>query len=841
MVLLQDIKEEDSEVVADAENTACATPPSDVALDEDATVDEEKIAIDETEIEHNDVEIDYDSDICGDVDFASGHQDLKSAQADLQLYTGSQEVLLPPLPEDNTDLTSPATPMAPAQQLLQPGTDHSQISLESAVTGDRGSQTTAAAAAAAASSSLRSSSAHSVTSPVSRAPSVVRRALSGSPLASAASSPNVLPGTLTSTSDALHSDPSEPFDLATAFEMRDDTQLKSAFDLSKALQIPQSSVPAASPISPVNISLINSGSNSSTINTTAATTITSTNSSATSATAPHSPHITPPKLSFKKKFSSSVLPVTSPTVAPASAENGSGLNSISDFPLHHLQRYGSLRSRALTSDLPRMNSKVDIDSHQGLGIENVNSESALAPHTDKILLRKFSVGSSGSSSRSYQEIDESAMFKPPPSFNSDANSLASLHDLKSPRSSLNLSEASNINNKKIPLIKRASSAIWRKASLTRAPSSPKASDPSSATSYQELRHTSSFATIPYNSQDVDRDMNPNTDKAVTTARAFPKNSLTRLKKSYGSSRSVSSPDHLHQVTSLPTPPGGSNFCRTPDTQSFGAKFKNGLTRIMSGSTADKSPGYPESHSNTTQVNTRFSFGESRTPDSGIMSSPLNRITTLNRSSSTGKTNGVLQPSKQASLAMKPSTNDGTQTAFGIEQFGKKGEVIKKTVSSSTGSANTARNESVFSRNSDESLEQCSDNDELTVDISELTKTLPTITITEKLGARSVTPIQTQSNLLLDLIYKDGAVNKHLASNNNNKSTKAPPKITLKDYIDVLIKQQRVEDERFAVLEYKFAQNGWCSRDDLNNLQQKRIIINRKWAERISYYQGRLEA
>lgn len=129
-------------------------------------------------------------------------------------------------------------------------------------------------------------------------------------------------------------------------------------------------------------------------------------------------------------------------------------------------------------------------------------------------------------------------------------------------------------------------------------------------------------------------------------------------------------------------------------------------------------------------------------------------------------------------------------------------------------------------------------EEITVDIDEITKALPVITITEKFGAKNATPIQTQSNIGLDKIYQEDS--RRAVTPQSVPDELKPSKISLREYIDILIQQQRVEDERFAVLEKNFSSSGWCSQDDIISIKQKRIVINKKWAERISYYQNRLE-
>lgn len=133
----------------------------------------------------------------------------------------------------------------------------------------------------------------------------------------------------------------------------------------------------------------------------------------------------------------------------------------------------------------------------------------------------------------------------------------------------------------------------------------------------------------------------------------------------------------------------------------------------------------------------------------------------------------------------------------------------------------------------------SDDVELIFDVEEITGRLPTITITEDFGARHTTPLQTQSNIWHDIAFKP-SVDK-TTNNGIPESTKNTNKVKLKDYIYTLTNQQMIEDERFVALERAFIDSGWCSQDDFMNLRQKRIAINNKWAERISYYKNKLKA
>ncbi|SCV06002.1 LANO_0H19944g1_1 [Lachancea nothofagi CBS 11611] len=797
---LQDIKEEETDLASDAHVEAVAASPVDTLPGSPGPPLGAQLAP---------MDIVFDDGAGRDDD----GDDLSSI-APPHPFASSQEALLPPLPQDHTVLMSPVAsdPQEPAG-ILQ----------ETAMDGDTGSL-------AAGMTSSRSTSAASVTTPTSHGLAVARRALSGSPLASLRHSPSSTHETTASVTEppkhAAHKLSSTSFDISSALEIPHNSEPDSSFDLSKALEIPNDSAATA----------VNTNAN------------TPTTSNVTSlATAALAPHITSPKLSLKKKFSSTLLPTASastPTVSNPTVDISSRIGSAPDFSIQHIQRHSSVRSRTTTPDIPRLSSNIDL--RQGLGIEHSNLDSSTsAVNTNRVLLRKFSVGSSSSSSRSFHENDENVAFKPPPNFTLDTNSSSSLHDLKSPRSSLNYAEAANIQNKKIPLLKRASSAILRKASMTKkAPSSPSTTNPSN---YYDLRHTASFSTIPYDTKDSDlRGTSTDQDKVRSMSARNTKKLSLRTKSNYVSPRCISNPEGLHHVSSLPTPPIGSSFCATPETQSFGSKFKNGLTRIIGVNGSDRS--FKSANGNQNSILTtqgKPSDGD-HAADSILADIPspaqLNNLNGLNSldDQKDDQKDEFFPP--RSALSTRESSNSAIpqQNTSDNDQLNKRGQLTKRSTAPSMGSVNTAKVDSVFSGDSDESLGEGSESDELTVDIDELTKALPTITITEKLGARNVTPIQTQSNLLLDLIYKESSGYRFFSSQRKGGDEK-PGKISLKEYIDVLIKQQRIEDERLAVLEHKFANNGWCSQDDLYNIQQKRIIINKKWAERISYYQGRLDA
>lgn len=65
------------------------------------------------------------------------------------------------------------------------------------------------------------------------------------------------------------------------------------------------------------------------------------------------------------------------------------------------------------------------------------------------------------------------------------------------------------------------------------------------------------------------------------------------------------------------------------------------------------------------------------------------------------------------------------------------------------------------------------------------------------------------------------------------------KLNAKEYVEILAQQQRKEDERYAVLERKFASCRWCSDKDLQYLKKKRISMNKIWSDYVRFYRGKL--
>ncbi|KAL3239623.1 uncharacterized protein RNJ42_04666 [Nakaseomyces bracarensis] len=132
------------------------------------------------------------------------------------------------------------------------------------------------------------------------------------------------------------------------------------------------------------------------------------------------------------------------------------------------------------------------------------------------------------------------------------------------------------------------------------------------------------------------------------------------------------------------------------------------------------------------------------------------------------------------------------------------------------------------------------NEEFVVDIDKLTRLIPVITVTDRIGSKNSTPVLEQTNLMnaqVDIKKRsrqNSNASSSLSSTNGNR-------MALAEYIKVMIQQQNLEDERLDYLEKNFKECGWCSEEELLNIRKKRVMINKKWASRISHYQSKLEA
>lgn len=114
----------------------------------------------------------------------------------------------------------------------------------------------------------------------------------------------------------------------------------------------------------------------------------------------------------------------------------------------------------------------------------------------------------------------------------------------------------------------------------------------------------------------------------------------------------------------------------------------------------------------------------------------------------------------------------------------------------------------------------------------------TISVTDdysNINSRGFAAITSQSNVNLD----QTAVVKPADLDNAAEKIDDLTQVSLQEYTRMLITQQVADDQRFAQLEAHFSTSEWCSSEDLQKIRLKRSIINKKWADLISFYEGKI--
>ncbi|KAL3241212.1 uncharacterized protein RNJ42_03304 [Nakaseomyces bracarensis] len=81
--------------------------------------------------------------------------------------------------------------------------------------------------------------------------------------------------------------------------------------------------------------------------------------------------------------------------------------------------------------------------------------------------------------------------------------------------------------------------------------------------------------------------------------------------------------------------------------------------------------------------------------------------------------------------------------------------------------------------------------------------------------------------------------KNQASDDSQTSNENIQTMEIKDYIRFLHQQRMLEDSTFEKLEKQFLDSGWCSTSDLGSIRQKRQAVNKKWDDVINFYQSKL--
>lgn len=572
----------------------------------------------------------------------------------------------------------------------------------------------------------------------------------------------------------------------------------SQLDLSKALEIP---VSGSNETSTIN----NSGSHSD---------------SSLSLT----PLITSPKLSLKKKFSA---------VTPEGSPNDTGETRV----------HGGVRNRsnsnvaAFQHILPTLNMAIEAGSQAA----------------DKKLIRKFSFGDNSSLCTCNNSLSETELLyqAPPPMLGGQRSRSGSnplQEGMRTPTSSILEDDSSP---KKVPLLRRASSAILRKTSLR-------------SSTYKESSRSSSASATPilHNGPVFDCAM------PMKTPRRNTKTARSLLEAASSTMNNMESDDELQYVTPLNGTPEGP--LRNPSIRS---RVRRGFSRIISSSGSvrrvasstsnlreathgneleqmDSSRTVPQSISagSTAKFELgRNSFGssknsspiEARRSVSNPLVTPISTSTAMTPTTKTHHHGEITDQWSQGEA--RPSSMDYFNQSNGSRGYGDT-ELSPPTATG--GLPEITEGKRINQKDKDQDAAETVEND-ITVDLDKLTQSIPVITVTDKLNSKDYTTIQMQSNIILDEVYKgkDYKNDKRYIGGTRDKhdESKKPEMMTLSEYTSILMRQQQIEDERLAAVEKNFRESGWCSNGDLMNLKQKRIMISKKWAERISFYQNKLDS
>ncbi|CDO92550.1 unnamed protein product [Kluyveromyces dobzhanskii CBS 2104] len=584
-----------------------------------------------------------------------------------------------------------------------------------------------------------------------------------------------------------------------------------------------------------------------------------------------SPTVNSPKVALKRRFSNSLLSqalnqetlLISTGTSPQMIQNG-------DFPLHKTSTASSghtssssvgikNKSRSNSNAIPQFSPfENSLSSHQGsngstsIGKKMVNipnaSHSSIYDNTNttEVSDRRFldlkklivnqngnengsnSSGVSSASLSSPLELTSTSHYEElfvPPTASVTPNSAASgsrsrsnsnLNAVsnffignsnnalnKNPRNSVDeISDSPTLNSseinvsKRVPLLRRASSALLRKRSLRQ-------STEESPDGGMGLGIVSPVNDLRVASLDLD-----------AIARLENRNKKNLFINTNDSRPSLSSKASTTSLRS--TMSSDANVNRMP---SFGSKVKRGFTRIIS---SGNNGSRKESPVDSRILSGGLSDGHSKNNDGDTIS--------MNFGLDTNSVNEFVEEhnGNKNNLLRKRSSSMYQQKR--ASRINKRSSNTNSILSDRANSSSMTNTKSKLQKETEEDL----DEEDLIItesDLEALSEKLPTITITEKFGANNTTPLQQQSNVWC---YKTSF------DEWKNATNKKPSDASLRKYIDILIEQQMVEDTRFQALEQNFKQSGWVSSQEIGYLRQKRVIINRQWAERISFYQNKLE-
>ncbi|CAI4051035.1 uncharacterized protein SKDI_15G1220 [Saccharomyces kudriavzevii IFO 1802] len=376
---------------------------------------------------------------------------------------------------------------------------------------------------------------------------------------------------------------------------------------------------------------------------------------------------------------------------------------------------------------------------------------------------------------------------------------AQIRNISTPTSSTQTPVASQSESalrseeKKMPFLRRASSALLRKTSVKNSTSLTRTHTP--------LSTPQTFESISKNSQHDPLLIR----RSLDTENKLPRRQLS-CSKSYSRLDSDSMVANNYRPSKKVLRTTSNDVEQVYRKTSLGSKIKRGFTRILSDSNSgreaiDQSPKIKAVAGPAASPLTSLSTVKSHP----ITASPKedNRVSIDDVGTVDLRSTSFSQPS---SCVISPSHEE-------IQSKIPKRSASRKALCRSSSKKNILS-------------EQQTKGSEIYLDKEALKDFVPVLSITEDTHRINRSSLQTQSTIGLCI---------------DNLRNKEGLKLDTKEYVEILTQQQRREDERYAILEMKFASCAWCSDKDLQYLKRKRISMNKIWSDYVRIYREKLNS
>ncbi|AJT75320.1 uncharacterized protein YOL036W [Saccharomyces cerevisiae S288C] len=344
--------------------------------------------------------------------------------------------------------------------------------------------------------------------------------------------------------------------------------------------------------------------------------------------------------------------------------------------------------------------------------------------------------------------------------------------------------------KKMPFLRRASSALLRKTSAKNCSNLTRTNTPTLSTS-------STFES------DLNARQPMLIRRSSTIDNKLPRRQLScsKLYSRLNSDSKFANSSRASEEVLVSTPNDTEHVYRKT---SLGSKIKRGFTRILSDSNNSKEILTLSPKSMVTTGPTELSF-------SSLSTVGGHPTTPVSKENDRVSIDGVSTFNRASTSLPESSTDD-------ISPLREEGKInVPKRTSS----------RKILSKNSSKKNvlpEQQTKPSEIYLDKEALQSFVPVLSVTEGTHRINRSSLQTQSTIGLCI---------------TNLRNKEGMKLNAKEYVEILAQQQRKEDERYAVLERKFASCRWCSDKDLQYLKKKRISMNKIWSDYVRFYRGKL--